>query len=341
MAQKDKLKTKKMGFFRKQKEKLDKKRRERKLLLKKHVSPVKQLKSLTADKIKEYLEDSPLLQTEPEFADFAFNPELVVKHTQSSLERYQERFAENADGKNQLKRELYEDFCIETTGKLISKPFVVSLRRRLRLAAKRLKDEGQTTQMMRAIVCEATLNIPQIPVEAHPLVVGMYEDIRQKEMGDTFTIKGFENVLYWKRRVELEREEERTVILKAVEPERIQSTLSGDARFSPMETGGFRLTLAETATPAAEGQPAEPPATIDVGNLTIDGGLLTFKGVDRDKAKQGRELLETVLAGMIAPVDEEPADTADEGDDESEDAPVNESAPEAGGDSQPAAEPKE
>ena len=207
MGKKD---NKKKKFAKRLKLRRDKKKKNRKLALKKIVSPKKHLKNLTADKIREYLEDAPFIQQEPEFDGFHFNEELLKTTTLNVYEKYKDKFAETKDKESKKKRELYEDFCVETVSKLVSKPFIVSMKRRLKLAANRLKREGNQDQMMRAIVSDATLNLPQIPIEAHPLVVGIYEDLRLKVMADEFVIEGFEEVMYWKKRVAQERDEDRT-----------------------------------------------------------------------------------------------------------------------------------
>lgn len=330
MAKKKKEnKGKKIGFLKRQKAKKEKKKRQRQELLKNIISPMKQLKALDADQIKEHLEDSPLLQSEPEIAEILFSEELVVKNTNLVLERYKERFEAAQEEKQQKKRELYEDFCMEVVSKMVNKPFIISLQRRLRFAAKRLKAEKNPVQMMRAIVCEATMNIPQIPIEAHPLLVGIYEDIRKKALGEEFNIKGFEDLLQWQDRVAAEREKERTVKMKMLDPDKCLEILDtvDEFRKEDAESITFSWLGSEIAVDDA-GESATEKASEKslLGTIRCDGDKLTLIATTVKFAKEGETLLMNLLGSTIEKIDDEEEDadssdeTSDENDTEGEDA---------------------
>jgi len=304
VAKKDKQKTKRLGFLKKQKEKRDKKKRQRREQMKKTISPLKHLKNLSSDKIKEYLEDSPYLQQEPEIGELRFSSENVVNLTKKNLEKYATKFEEASSKKSQTKRELYEDFCVETVGKIVGKPFVIALKRRLRAVAKRLRKEGNNEQMMRAIVSEAMLDIPQIPVEAHPLIVGIYEDIRKEAMGDEFTFEGFENIIYWKDRVASEREEERTVSLAIADRQKVIDSLNGNDGFKDVST-------AEETLFQWIGSSGEEEEILTKGTVTLTDDTLTLKTETPSAAQDARELFEEILGDAVKemePPDEEPVE---------------------------------
>jgi len=287
-----KNKNKKAGFLKRQREKLERTRRQHKKALKNVIKPIQHLKHLSPEEIKHSLEESPNILQEKEFENFAFNPDLIVKSTNMVLERYQQIFAKAAEKSLLRKREIFEDFSVETVGKLVNKAFMASVVRRLRICAKRLRDEGKTDLMKKAIVAEATLSIPQSPAEAHPFVVAMYEAGRATALKD-FTVPGFEQVLSWQDRLAFEREEEKTVRGSLLNEAEVISILEADSQFTKVDAEqgvAFRWLGA-----AAEGADALPRDEADAGLLTIIAADLVLKTPSYALAEEARELLSDIL----------------------------------------------
>lgn len=290
-----KKKNKKRKFLKRHHEKLERQRRHRQKSIKNISSPIKQLRSMSAEDIKYYLEDSPLLRSEKEFEDFSFSVDLVEKYTNSVYEKYQELFDKAKDKSIKKKKSLYEDFCLDVCGKLVNKPLLVSLKRRLKLASTRLKEAGNNEQLKRAVVTEATLSVPQIPIEAHPFVVGMYEDVRKVAMKD-FTIPGFEEVMFWQDRVAFEREEEKTVSGTLKDEAAALKLFEDDDRFEKVEadTGtAFRWLI---SVPSEKDKTVEPQVG---GLLTIVNQAVFIKTESATMAEEAKTVIESLLGDLF------------------------------------------
>lgn len=315
MGKKDR-KSKKITFLKRRQEKRDKKKRQRKKSLKKLINPLKQMKSLPAERIKELLEDAPLLLQEPEFEKFTFKDELVEKYTTSTLEDYKERFNKNQEKSSSKKRKIYEDFCLDAISKLVNKVFQVSLKKRLRTISNRLKTEKNSKeQLLRAIVSEATISITQIPLEAHPLVVGMYEEKRREIMKD-FVIPGFESVSYWQDRVKEEREEEKTVRFSYKDADAIKEVLNNNKN--------FQLLTDEDVTSYKwfSEEPTEED-TSESGILKFEDSLIVIKTISPKLAKEATVSLQELLNDKIELFEIDDDDEDDEDDNSKVDSPVD------------------
>ncbi|MBN2383628.1 hypothetical protein JXQ70_12180 [bacterium] len=301
-----KSKSKKVGFLKRHHAKRERQRRQRKKALKNVTSPMKQLRSLSAEEIKHYLEDSPLLLAETEFEGTGFAVEAVKKHTDTVLEQYQDRLTKAQSKDIPRKRAIYEEMCAEIVAKLVNKPFIMSLLRRVRSCAKRLKEHGNKEQLTRIVVTEATLNIPQIPTEVHPFIVGIYEKVRLLAYPD-FTIAGFEQVLNWQDRLVLEREAEKTVSGNVDNEVEVNAILAADERFQPKDSE--RGTAYAWMRPSSESEAAQP-SMVQAGLLTIVEGKLELKTESYSLAEEARGQLEELLKNHFTEPEEEDEEEA-------------------------------